>query len=271
MIRIDCTPLFRSPRAQGAGDDLTGSEPIRQAYDCLVKNGYAILDHVLPDPLMADLKRAFEQRYSTYFSDEPSDEKLAIGDRRALLALHMADGFGDPLVYANPAVVALARLALGRDAILESYGAVLSLPGAARQHVHRDGPALFDSAISPLLPAHALTVALPMIEMNELHGTTTLWPGSHRWPKPNETKPSISPVVPVGSCMLWDFRLYHCGTANQSERRRPFVYATYARRWYQDPINFEQGSHERLAFDEDFLGQVPENARSLFAHLPLAA
>lgn len=269
MIRIDCTPLTRSPAARGPGDDLAGSEPIRQAYDCLVKNGYAILDHVLPEPLMAGLKRAFEQRYSEYFSDESRDETLAIGDRRALLALHMADGFGDPLVYANPAVVALARLALGRDAILESYGAVLSLPGAARQHVHRDGPALFDSAISPLLPAHALTVALPMIEMNEQHGTTALWPGSHRWPKPDESKPSISPVVPVGSCMLWDFRLYHCGTANQSERRRPFVYATYARRWYQDPINFEQGSHERLAFDEDFLDHVPENARSLFAHLPL--
>ena len=174
MIRIDCTPLTRSPAARGPGDDLAGSEPIRQAYDCLVKNGYAILDHVLPEPLMAGLKRAFEQRYSEYFSDESRDETLAIGDRRALLALHMADGFGDPLVYANPAVVALARLALGRDAILESYGAVLSLPGAARQHVHRDGPALFDSAISPLLPAHALTVALPMIEMNEQHGTTAL-------------------------------------------------------------------------------------------------
>lgn len=167
MIRIDCTQISR----ELPGSDLTDSEPVRQAHDCLVKNGYAILDNVLPTGLVATLKRAFEARYAAYFSDDPSEEKLTVGDRRVLLALHMADGFGDPLVYANPSVVALARLAMGRDVILESYGAVLSLPGAARQHVHRDGPPLFDSAISPLLPPHAMTVALPMVEMNEQHGT----------------------------------------------------------------------------------------------------
>jgi ectoine hydroxylase-related dioxygenase (phytanoyl-CoA dioxygenase family) len=159
------------------------------------------------------------------------------------------------------------RLALSETAILETYGAVVSLPEADEQHIHRDGPPLFDSAISPLLPSHALTFALPLVEMNDEHGSTAFWPGSHRWRTLNEAAPSEVPVVPVGSCLLWDFRLFHRGTPNRSKRYRPFVYATYARRWYQDPVNFESDTRQRLNFDGDFLQGVPESARCLFAHV----
>lgn len=263
MVRIDCQGL-----SSGLSDDrLSNSEQVRQAYECLVKNGYAILDHVLPRETVDALRREFEERYAGRLAGAPGDDTLEIGDRRLLFPLPLAGGFADPLVYAHPVLVALARLALADDAIIEAYGAVVSLPGAERQHVHRDGPALFDSAISPLLPAYALTVALPLVEMNDTHGTTTLWPGSHRWPKADESAPCVSPVVPVGSCALWDFRLYHCGTPNKSTRPRPFVTATYARRWYQDPVNFEDGARPRLAFDRDFLARVPVPARALFAHV----
>jgi len=39
MTRIDCRQI--------SGDDIGKSEQIRLAYDCFIKNGYAILDHVL--------------------------------------------------------------------------------------------------------------------------------------------------------------------------------------------------------------------------------
>jgi hypothetical protein len=263
MIRIDCLGLSEGP----SDDGLSGSEQVRQAYDCLVRNGYAILDRLLPEDTVAALRCAVAADAGRLLNAAPRDEALEIGDRRNLFPLPFAGAFADPLVWGNPVIVALARMALADEAVLESYGIVVSLPGAERQHLHRDGPALFDSAISPLLPAHALTVALPLVDMNETNGTTALWPGSHRWQKADRDAPSVSPVVPPGSAILWDFRLYHAGTANRSPEPRPLITATFAQRWYQDPVNFEQGNRRRLALDEAFVAGVPAGRRRLFAHL----
>ena len=259
MIRIDCRGLW--------GSDPSDTEPVKRAYDCLVRNGYAILDHVVPEETIAALLAEFHADYPQYVGDAGVEEAFDIGDRRMLLPLRLAGRFADPLVYGNPVVVAVARLALSDTAILETYGAVVSQPGAKQQHVHRDAPLLFDSAIAPMLPAHALTFALPLVEMNDLHGSTSLWPGSHRWPRRDDAVEPQTPVIPAGSCVLWDFRLYHRGTPNRSTRHRPFVYATYARRWYQDPVNFEEGQRQRLILDDDFRSAVPENLRALFAHV----
>ena len=43
--------------------------------------------------------------------------------------------------------------------------------------------------------------------MNEVHGTTALWLGSHRDANRASKEEGIEPVVREGSCMLWDFRL----------------------------------------------------------------
>jgi ectoine hydroxylase-related dioxygenase (phytanoyl-CoA dioxygenase family) len=258
MIRIDC---------RGAStDDLAKSEQIRDAYDCFVKHGYAILDHVLPEATMQALRADFDNRYPQYLHDAETSDSLEVGKRRYMVPIALSGSFGDPLVFANPYVVALIREVLGRDAILEAFGAVVSLSGSQAQHIHSDGPPLFNSDISSVLPAHALTFALPLIEMNELHGTTAIWPGSHRSKTHNSDAAPEMPTIPVGSCLIWDFRLYHSGTENRSDSARPMVYATYARRWYQDPVNFRKGTRPRLVFDPAFIEGLPDDARELVSH-----
>lgn len=259
MTRIDCRQI--------PGDDLAESEHIRRAYNAVVKDGYVVMDHVIPEQKVAALNAEFRARYHNYLQDSELADTLKIGNRRYLMPLDLSGGFADCLVYANPYVCAVAKLALGWDAILESFGAVVSLAGAGQQHIHRDGPLLFDVAIAPILPAHALTLAMPLIDMNDRHGTTALWPASHRWKERNEDVPPIAPDVPAGSCILWDFRLFHGGTENRSEQHRPMIYSTYSRRWYQDPTNFAKKTLPRLSFPQEFLESVPEDRRSLFYHL----
>ena len=259
MIRVDCRGV--------STDDLANSGEIRAAYDCFVKHGYAILDHVVPEDRIQALLAEFNDRYTQYLRDQEAADSLEVGGRRFMFPLSLSGGFGEPLVYANPLVVALVRSILDTDAILEAYGAIASLSGSEAQHIHRDGPHLFSSEISTLLPAHALTFALPLVEMNDLRGTTALWPGSHRWKSMNnEIAPEI-PTIQPGSCLLWDFRLYHSGTENRSGHPRPMVYATYARRWYQDPVNFTKETMQRLVFDPGFIQGVPEDVRPLFSHV----
>ena len=258
MTRIDCRQI---------ADTAAPSEQMRAAYESIVKNGYVVLDHVIDASKAEALNSEFRTRYESYLQDSEQPDTMKVGNKRYLMAVDLSGGFADCEVYANRFVVAVARMALGEDAILESYGAVVSLAGAQQQHIHRDGPVLFDAGISPILPCHALTLAMPLIDMNDMQGTTALWPGSHRWKERNEEVKPIAPDVQAGSCMLWDFRLYHGGTANRSQEHRPMVYATYARRWYQDPSNFSKKGLHRLLYSPQFLAGIPEERRSLFCHV----
>ncbi len=259
MIRIDCRGL--------STDAVAASTQIGDAADCLVKHGYAILDHILPEQKVHDLCRAFNQYYARYLHDHEAEESLQVSKRRFMVPIGLGGAFADPLVYANPYVLALVRAVLDKDAILEAFGAIVSLSGSEAQRLHSDAPPLFNSEISALLPAHALTFGLPLVEMNDVHGTTALVPGSHRWQHPNDEAPAELPIIPVGSGLLWDFRLYHRGTPNRSECDRPMIYATYARPWYRDAVNFRKPTQHRLMFEPDFLKCVPVDARPLFPQL----
>ena len=258
MIRIDCRNVSGEPAK---------SEQVRLAHDCLVRNGYAILDHVFPEDKIRALNLEFNEHYARFREDREFEDTVEVGAGRFLVSIDLAGGFGDPFIYANPLVVALVRETLEPDAILEAYGAIVSLPGAVDQEIHRDSPLLFSNEIAPLLPAHALNFGVPLIEMNELHGTTALYPRSHRWKGYDKQPQPELPVVPIGSCILWDFRLFHGGTSNRSNMPRPLLYSTFARRWYQDPVNFSKATQRRLTFEPAFFQNLSDDRRQLFSHI----
>ncbi len=256
MIRIDCRGVSTAAPAK--------SRQLRNACDCFVKHGYAILDHAFPVDAIGALRGEFDARLASAPAALGPQESLEVGQHRYMIPLPLSGGFGDPRVFANPYVLALAREVLGRDAILESFGAFVSFAGSDDQPPHRDGPDLFDSEISTLLPAHALTMGLPLTEMNQTNGTTAIWPGSHRKRDHDARAAAERPTIPLGSCLLWDFRLYHAGTTNNSAEARPLVYATYARCWFQDPVNFSGKPLARLAYGPDFIDSLPTDAGLLF-------
>lgn len=242
--------------------------------DTLTTTGYALLGRVLPESLVAALNAELTVRYGHEFSDEVDrDGTVTVGDRRHLITVALSGVFSDPAVYANPAVMDVMAIVLGADFVLDSLGIVLSLPGSEVQHLHRDGLYLFDEGIAALLPAHAVTVGVPLVDMNTIQGTTEIFPGSHRISSWNEDSPSVIPDVPAGSCVMWDFRAFHRGTANHSTRCRPLLYMTYCRPWWRDCKNFKQfwtvsgpvRPHERICYGPDFFKTVPEHVRFLFS------
>jgi len=261
MTRIDCQGI--------PAGSFAGSQLLQEARRQFVEQGFVILDHVIAAPTVRSLREEFVRQYARYFDDREADDSLEVGERRFMVPIGLIGGFADPAVFANPYVVALVREVLDQDAILEAYGAVVSLSGSAAQPAHQDAAPLFNSALSTVLPAHALTCGIPLVEMNDLHGTTALWPQSHRSagaPLDDVVTPE-RPTIPVGSCLLWDFRLFHSGTANRSAEHRPMLYATYARRWYQDPVNFRKRTIPRLVFEPAFLEGLADDTRNLFAHV----
>lgn len=253
-MRIDCGGFAD----MGAPPDLLAqTEPVQLAYDHLVKDGYIVLDRVLPPVTLAALVTAFAAPQNRL------DERFKVGSRRYALPIELSGAFADPLVYANPAIAAIVRVALDRSAILRGFGAEVSLPGAAPQHIDREGRPLFDPNLSPLLPAHALTCLLPL---DEAHGLA-VWPGSHRWKTRNEDAAPQPLEIPVGSAVILDSRLLSGATANRSDQSRTVLHAAYARRWFRDVSHGLRLAGARLIGGGDFLAGVAEVDRGLFAHI----
>ena len=46
----------------------------------------------------------------------------------------------------------------------------------------------------------------------------------------------------AGSAILFDYRTFHQGGANRSDRPRPILYFVYARSWYRDVHNWPEES-----------------------------
>jgi ectoine hydroxylase-related dioxygenase (phytanoyl-CoA dioxygenase family) len=245
-------------------------DPAAAALACAAfeAHGYTILDCLVSAEKVQALHREFTGRYARYLEDVEHPETIRVGHRRYQVPLALSGGFADPEVWGHPVVVAIVQQLLDADAILESFGGVVSLGYSLPQHMHRDSAPLFPQVGGMGLPCHALTYSLPMVALDDRVGTTAFWPGSHRLDEaPNELAPHHRPEVPLGSAVLWDFRTWHRGEPNLTDAARPMVYATYSRAWYRDPTGFPRPDMVRLDLDADFLRGVPDDRRALFSHL----
>ena len=163
-------------RAAGA----LGSETIEQASRSFRIDGALIIEDIVDAAIIAEARRAFGEVYSHYLDGSEHEDALRVGARRLLITIKLEPPFDDPQLFANPYLLPVIRAALDDGFVLGAFGIVCSLPSAPAQHCHHDGGILFRSGIDYLLPATAITVGIPLLEMNEVHGTTALWLGSHR-------------------------------------------------------------------------------------------
>jgi hypothetical protein len=202
-------------------------------------DGALIIEDIVDVAVIFEARRVFGEAYSHYLDGSLQEEVARVGERRLMIAIALEPPFDDPQLFANPYLLSILSSELDKDFVIGAFGVVCSLPSAPTQHSHYDGGILFPSSgFDRLLPAAAITVGIPLVEMNEFHGTTALWLGSHRDDARVTKEPGITPVVREGSCMLWDFRLFHAGTPNHSNVRRPLLYLTYCRPWFVDHLNF---------------------------------
>jgi ectoine hydroxylase-related dioxygenase (phytanoyl-CoA dioxygenase family) len=242
------------------------SETLEKTSRCLRAEGALILEDIVDPALIQEARKAFVERYERYFDGQKHHDAAQVGDRRLMITVDLEPPFERRELVANPWLISVLRAAFDDEVVLGAYGVVCSLPAAARQHVHIDGSDLFpQAAINRVLPIVAVTVAIPLLEMNEIHGTTTLWPGSHRNGKLAETEIGDEPLVREGSCVIWDYRLLHSGTPNQSAIPRPLLYMTYCRTWFLDHKNYQQQAAVRAP--KGFLAGVPQDLRPLLTRV----
>jgi hypothetical protein len=222
-----------------------------EARRIFAEQGCAILEGLLDVALVDEVRRCFEERDGALDLDALQREcdrggacrYLYVGDRRYDIAPRMEGALGDPRVFADPLALQLLRGWLGQDLQLSSFNIVVSFPGAAMQHIHRDHAHLFEDhpdEVSTSLPPHAVNLIVPLVDVDVETGPTAVYPGSHRWPAEGSSDPSTIVPAPLarGDCMFADYRTLHAGLPNRSQRVRPVLYVTYSRAWFFDEVNF---------------------------------
>jgi len=226
--------------------------------------GYLIIEDLFSEQFVSDLYNDFESEYPQYLNNKSFDDALDVGDKRIMLTVKLQGAFNNSLYYANPLLMPLLSRLLGNNLILLSHGAVRSLPGAKRQHTHRDHIPLFEGEFTGEIPSFAVTLGIPLIDMNEVNGTTRVYGKSHK----NNLLPDsaledgISPTIRKGSCMLFDYRLLHEGTPNNSSNMRPLMYNIYSRPWFRDCQNYSK--QNPLQITEAEFSKIPEEHHYLF-------
>ena len=214
-----------------------------------------VLDHVskIRDRL-AKLPPGTPHRFSTVMRRAEGRYDASLPDDDDLFA------FADPRRGATrsaaetPAAapwLSAANDLLGDGCTLAKRGVVFSLPGAPQQPWHADSShPLAGGAWADAWPAvpNALCAFLPLVDLDELTGYTTFWPGSHRGHQDLQLAHDLPEATPwatvpgaldAGDALLYDYGVIHRGEANRSQRTlRAIVYLIYANDGWVDAGNF---------------------------------
>jgi ectoine hydroxylase-related dioxygenase (phytanoyl-CoA dioxygenase family) len=95
-------------------------------------------------------------------------------------------------------------------------------------------------------------------------GRTAFWPGSHLHRDDVDLTRFEAPVLDVGSCAIWDFRLRHRGMANKGDKARPLLYLTVCRPFWIDHQNFVPGINAKLLASRAAVDRLQEVDRKRF-------
>lgn len=223
------------------------------------------------DPALIDCVRDEYRRQ--YDSLDPANLPLHmnVGDKRLHLPMQLRGPLLETSLYANPILMGIIASLFRSPFLIDSVTCVTALPGADDQRYHRDHSLLFaeQCGLAAALPAYAVTVAIPLIDLDPMTGTTKLFPGSMAAEDANDARllmaGEVCPFVRRGGCFLMDYRLWHGGMRNRSECDRPILYIVYAREWFTDVVNF--AIHSRMTMDLADAGQIPAEHRPMFRRL----
>ena len=237
-------------------------------------NGALWIKNVFTRSFIQTLADAYETKYTSRPMAQLGKQHAVVGDQRFMVTVTIEPPFNDPSLYANPLLTEILRSLLGHDCVISSFGSVVAFPGAEDQAIHFDHPPLFEDENQCVsLPPSAITVVIPLVDIDEATGSTAIWEGSHATVGARDQlcelmanptwEGSVYPLPKMGDVYLMDYRVIHGGMANQSDRARPILYLVFSRSWFRDAYNF--ADQPPIQFAPKEFKKVPKTMRRMFA------
>ncbi len=246
----------------------------KKAASLFRQHGALWIEKALPPDFVRTLRQAYAEKYASLSPRKLRKRHASVGDGRFMITVTVKRPFNSPTLYANPHVMPILTDLLGLDCTISSFGSVVAFAGAGAQSVHFDYPPLFESEqLCAALPPHAITLVVPLIDLDETTGSTAIWEGSHarvgareqldRLAREKSWDGSVMPLPKLGDVYLMDFRLIHGGTANHSDHDRPLLYIVYSRPWFREDMNFDEQPAIKISRKQ--LKKTPQHLRYLFS------
>ena len=278
-------PKVATLEFSGAGGKRLSPAALRTVVAGMERDGVAAFGGLFPLTLLREMRAEVLRRHE---SGGLLRRGLVrdIGGRYAAV-LPFEGPFLTPGFYAEPRLLAMLDALLGTSYCIGSLEAVISRPGASRQHQHIDGPIRFDRKMGKrtvafpgdlsALPHYAVTLCVPLCDVDEENGPTAVWKGSHRVSlgarPPSEAAigrkfPEARMAGPFGRSFLFDYRVFHGGMPNHSREPRALLMFVFTRTWFRDPNLAEV--FPGVVISKRELERVPERHKFLFARAPQA-
>lgn len=262
-------------------------ETLTEATTLFGQHGALLINGAINPKLLKTTKTYFEEQYLISGEHALKKKSSEVYSNRYLTPVKIEGEFNNPELYSPSKITPILQALLGDDFVLHAFGAISAFPHAPTQPLHIDHPRLFpeSNALDAFFPPYAIHLSIPLIDLNEKTGTTAIWEGSHRKnltdlqkpekklkkeleknKKQDEKEPlkgASLPYTNLGGCLLTDFRLYHRGMQNQTDRPRPFLYMVFCRSWFNDNTNYPK--QRRLKITNAEFRKIPKKYRSLFA------
>jgi ectoine hydroxylase-related dioxygenase (phytanoyl-CoA dioxygenase family) len=239
-------------------------EKIQIAVEQIKKNGYIVLEKVLSEDQINELKGAYEPLFEEY----TSKKGFNTGTNRAQMFLPFAEPFNAEHVFANPLALSVIDKIVGEDCRCTYFASDTAGPGSDYQNVHSDLPPLFPE-LGVALPCYSLVLNIPLVDVTEENGPLEVWPGGTHLDPENTNHTDIwgetlraakgmyseKVHMAAGSMVIRDIRMWHRGTPNVTESNRTNLAFIYNREWY--------GVGGSIPVPEDTYNQLSDRAKML--------
>lgn len=227
-------------------------QSLKLATQCVQVDGYVAFESVLPPALTQALHAEFMRVFEEHVARTDPNR----GANRYQMHLPFRAPFCDPAILENPLLVPVIETLVGKDCVCHYFASDTPLPGSDFQAVHSDVEMLFPE--TPLsLPAYSVVLNIPLVDFTEENGPLEVWPGgTHLMPggvDPGALAPAMRServLMPAGSMLLRDMRMWHRGTPNNGTAPRPNLAMIFSRPWlktHYPPITIPAQVHSGLS------------------------
>jgi ectoine hydroxylase-related dioxygenase (phytanoyl-CoA dioxygenase family) len=230
-----------------------------QAVEQIARDGYTILERVVPPELVAELVERVDDAMVRHEVAFGTNTFLGHHTRRLFNLLARDPAFA--AVPLHPPVLDVAERVLDDGLLLSSLTAIEMNPGQAAQPFHAD-----DGSIPLPRPHVPLTcVAIwALTDFTEENGATRLVPGSHRAdriPRKGEAPDEVvQAIMPAGSVLVYNGSVWHGGGVNRSDTRRMGIVSNHCAGWVRHEEN------QLLALSREQVAQLPPRLRRMVGY-----
>lgn len=239
-------------------------ETLERAVAEVRLNGFVYFESVLPHELVDRMHAAFLKVFEEKTNTSPEETEVNAAHfrkNRTRLFLPFEEPFIVPEVLTSQFMLPIVEEILGKDCVATYLAVDAPLPGSDYQVVHSDIIPMYPE-LTVSLPAPGLTLNVALVDVTEENGPMEVWPmGTHLTPEylnspdyvqrlSKSNKPQRV-LLPKGSLLLRDPRMWHRGTPNHSDHIRPILALSYARSWwrgyYQNTLAIREEVFENLS------------------------